>query len=63
MKKQLLFAASVAMVLAGPVRAQEMPESYRAVQMRALELQRRSLLQMAEGNPAMQAALRRHGAT
>jgi hypothetical protein len=51
MKMKLLFAAGAALVLTVPARAQDMPESYRAVQMRALELQRRSLLAMADSMP------------
>jgi hypothetical protein len=51
MNCRLLLAAGAALALAAPARAQDMPESYRAVQMRALELQRRSALAMADSMP------------
>jgi hypothetical protein len=51
MNRTLLLAAGAALTLAVPARAQEMPESYRAVQLKALDLQRRSLLAMADSMP------------
>lgn len=49
--RHVLFTAAAALMLAVPLRAQDMPESYRAVQMRALELERHSLLLMADSMP------------
>lgn len=54
-RASLIIAAGAAAVLAVPVAAQQpdgaMPESYRQVQLRALELQRRTLLAMVDSMP------------
>jgi hypothetical protein len=50
--KRMLCMSAAAVLLAGPALAQTgMPESYRAVQARALDLQRRMLLAMADSMP------------
>jgi hypothetical protein len=53
--RRLIIAAGMAGMLAGPLAAQQaagdMPESYRVVQGKALELQRRMLLAMVDSMP------------
>lgn len=48
--RQVLLASGLA-VLAVPAAAQDMPDSYREVQMRALENQRRAVLTMVDSMP------------
>jgi len=50
-RRMMMLAAGAATMLAAPVRAQDMPESYRQVQLKALALQRRTLLAMADSMP------------
>jgi len=51
MNKSVLLAAGAALTFAIPARAQDMPESYRAVQLSALDVQRHMLLAMADSMP------------
>ena len=51
MNKRWMMLAASAVALTAQARAQEMPESYRAVQMAALDLQRHTLLAMADSMP------------
>ena len=49
--RSAVLAVGAALAMALPARAQDMPESYRQVQLKALGLQRRTLLAMADSMP------------